>query len=489
MKNRIYKEITCCLLTMFSLLACVDLVEDTTGQPTPDKFFGTLTDFNSFISGAYAPITTMYGTDCPYVACAGGEDICVSSVVRWRGFEQADINSVNNPEEITDILWNNSYSSISACNTLISLIAGNTKLSSEQLSPIDGEARLLRALNYFNMVRWFGEIPILTEQNQSNAANEPQASIAAIYDQVISDLGIAEKKLPKTQTDKSRPTRYAAKALMAKVYLTMAGYPLNKTESYALARDKANEVITEGGYILEDDFSDLWLWQNRNTNTEFIFTLYASSNNGTGGYINRSVRPNEEKGWADWTSDQRFLAKFPVGDNSRVKGTFYLTFNADAGNISWQQAQVAEPYVGKLRDGGDKSGNYAGSAITNIADGFYPIIRYADVLLIYAEAANMAEGAPSTKAYDALNEVRLRAGLSSLSGLNNETFDKAVIDERNWELAFECNRWFDMCRRHIVADVISELYPSRTIDDHNYLLPKPSDQLAIMKGVRQNEKY
>ncbi len=471
------------------LSGCVDLKEDLTGQPTSDKFFGTVTDYNSFIAGAYTPIVSMYGTDCPYVACAGGEDICVSSVVRWRGFEQANINSVANPEEVTDVLWNNSYSSISACNTLIALIAANTKIPASELIPISGEAHFLRALNYFNMVRWFGEIPILNEANQTNAVQEQQSSIADIYAFIVSDLKEAEANLPDVQSDKTRPTIYSAKGLLAKVYLTMGGYPLNQTDKFALARDKAEEVISSAKYSLVSNYFDLWLWQNRNNNSEFIFTLYASSNNGTGGYINRSVRPNEEKGWADWTSDKRFLESFPIGDNSRVKGTFYLTFNADANYISWKQAQVAEPYCGKLRDGGDKAGNYSGSSVANIADGFYPILRYADILLIYAEAANLAEGSPSTKAYKALNMVRNRSGLGDLSNLNKDDFDKAVIDERNWELAFECNRWFDICRKHIVSNIVKAYYPERTIDDHNYLLPKPKDQLAIMLGLKQNTGY
>lgn len=101
----------------------------------------------------------------------------------------------------------------------------------------------------------------------------------------------------------------------------------------------------------------------------------------------------------------------------------------------------------------------------------------------------LAEGSPSQKAYDALNEVRRRAGLPELSGLTAKQFDDAVLDERNWELAFECNRWFDLCRRYLLKEKLSPWYPESTIDDHNYLLPKPNDQLMIMTGVKQNPGY
>lgn len=226
------------------------------------------------------------------------------------------------------------------------------------------------------------------------------------------------------------------------------------------------------------------MFDERYSNGEFIFTLYASSDNGSGGYINRAVRPAVEGGWADWTSDSRFMESFPAG--SRFDGTFYLTFNDGS---TWREADIAEPYISKLRDGGPKSGGYYGSSVANLADGFYCMLRYADILLIYAEAANLAEGSPSAKACDALNQVRQRAGLEPVGSLSAQAFDKAVLDERNWELAFECNRWFDLCRRHIVAEVVKSYYPSSSINDNNYLLPKPNDQLAIMLGVTQNPGY
>lgn len=471
-------------LAMPLLNSCDALDEDLTGQPTTDKFFNTLTDFNSFIAGAYTPLYAIFGSDAPYVATAGGEDVNVSSVVRWRGFENCDITTVSNPDEITDVLWNNSYASISACNTLISLVAQNDKLAPESLEPIEGEARFLRAMSYFNMVRWFGEIPVLTEDNQSNATQEPQSPVADIYDFIVSDLKEAERLLPENVDNPSKPCRLAASALLAKVYLTMAGFPLNRSEHYASAREKARSVIESGRYSLQPTFLNLWLFDHRYTNGEFIFTLYASSDNGTGGYVNRAVRPVAEGGWADWTSDRRFMQTFPGG--ARFDGTFYLNFNDGS---TWQDEQVAEPYVGKLRDGGPKSGGYYGSSEANLADGFYCMLRYADILLIYAEAANLAEGTPSAEALKALNDVRERAGLDAYGSLSHEAFDKAVLDERNWELAFECNRWFDLCRRHMVADIARIYSPSSSVSDNNYLLPKPNDQLAIMLGVTQNPGY
>ena len=195
------------LMTVSICCGCADLSEDLTGQPTSDKFFKTIVDFNSYISGAYTPLVKLYGEDAPYVACAGAEDVC-TPVVRWKGFEQVNINTVGNPEEVTDILWNNCYSSISACNTTIELVAQNTNLTAEELSPIDGEAKFLRAFGYFQLVRWFGEVPLLTEANQKNASVEPQAAIADIYKQIVVDLQSAETTLPSKREDRTRPTSW-----------------------------------------------------------------------------------------------------------------------------------------------------------------------------------------------------------------------------------------------------------------------------------------
>ena len=299
------------LLLVPMALSC-SLKEDLTGQPTADKFFGTISDFNGFMAGAYNPLVTLYGSDVPYVAGAGAEDV-FTNVVRWKGFETADINSVGNPDELTANLWNSYYSSISACNTMIRIISENTKLDEADLLPIRGEALFLRAFNYFNMVRWFGKVPLLLENNQNDAATEEETEIAAIYEQIVTDLKEAETILPDSQADPSKPAKVTASALLSKVYLAMAGYPLNATENYANARDAAKKVIDSNDFSLEPKFFDLWLFNNRMINSEYIFAFYASSSNGTGGYVNRAIRPEDhgEGGWADWTSDERYLNEFP----------------------------------------------------------------------------------------------------------------------------------------------------------------------------------
>ena len=127
-------------------------------------------------------------------------------------------------------------------------------------------------------------------------------------------------------------------------------------------------------------------------------------------------------------------------------------------------------------------------------DGFVPITRYAEVLLIYAEAANMAEGGPSAEALEAINKVRRRAGGYDQSvypdlpsGMSKAAFDDAVIAERGWELAFEGKRWFDLVRREMVVEANKDLYPN--VSENNRWLPKPGTEVDLIEGLNQNEGY
>lgn len=479
-------------LTVIALLftagGCISLDEDITAQPTAYKFFDEPDDFFSFIASAYAPLVTFYGSDSPYCMGAPAEDVDFD-VDRWEGFKTADINSVGNPDEMTDMAWDNMYKSIGICNTLIQTI-NDCNLDRTLLRAVEGEAKFLRAFCYFQLTRFFRTCPIITEENSSEAATAKDNTTEEIYAHILKDLADAESMLPEEQSDAFRPTVWAAKALLSEVYLTMAGYPLYQTDKYALARDKANEIIISERFDLEPVYFDLWLWDNRYTNKEFIFTFYANADNGDQTYVNCAVRPTDagEGGWCDWFSDKLFLEEFPVGDGSRVEGTFYLTL---LDGSSWETSIAGQPYVGKLRDAGPHSGGYSGpwNYANGNADGFFNQYRFSEILLIYAEAANMAENGPSKDAYEALNRVRRRAGCEEASNLSKDEFDKAVLDERKWELAFENSRWFDICRRQLLQEVLDKYCPGRKIDEHNYWMPKPYDRLEIWTGIEQNEGY
>ena len=451
--NKLFSIITAASAGVLMLLCsgCISLDEDLRGQPTSDKFFSRVSDFDSYIKGMYTNMNTFYGSDVPYIAGAAAEDVYVTNwVARWKPFEEADINAATNPDEITGDCWKFYYTVIGICNSTLQIVNASD-LPAQDLAPIVGEAKFMRALMYFNLTRFFREVPLITEENQALAATEKDATVEQIYAKIVSDLQDAEVSLPedRSQSEKMRPTLWAAKAILSKVYLTMAGYPLNQTQYYALARDKANEVIQNGPFDLEDNFFDLWLYDNRLTNDEFIFAYYCNYDSGDRSYLARAVRPKEggEGGWYDWCSSEQYLnemrayeqqymteeQKAAYTDGERVTGTFYLTC---IDGTSYQLTEDAQPFVGKWRDGGPRNNGYWGAATINNSDTFYPVIRFSEVLLIYAEAANMAEGGPSDAAYDAINRVRTRVGLPELpAGMSAADFDRQVLNERKFEFA------------------------------------------------------
>lgn len=485
--NKILKNTFSVLLVLSVTQGCVKLNETPESLLAPENFYRSQSDFETAVIAVYQPLFggyTAFDFDQPFVAEIGAEDIS-TGVKRWAPLESMN-GIVGQYDEITIPLWKFSYASIANANSVIHHASIATGINKEKLAEFEGQAKFLRAFNYFNLTRWFGEVPLITYENQIKAADVSQSAVTDIYAMIVEDLKDAEMKLPITFAEKGRVTQGAAKSLLAKVYLTMAGWPLNQTNNYNLARDKAKEVMDMGVYQLEPNFSDLWLVKNKLSNKEFIFSLQGISTGGwiPGSHFHVATRPWDggEGGWGDLCTDKRFFAMFPEGP--RKKASFHTVL---LDGTTWEKSSLGQPYIAKYRDGGAPCGPNEVCA-GNDGDFCAPILRYADVLMIYAEASNMAEGKPSATALSALNQVRKRAGLDLLpTGLSKEVFDKSVLDERNWELAFEHNRWFDLVRRDILVSTLKAWHPDVT--ETRKLLPKPSTELVLVKGLRQNPGF
>lgn len=479
--------------------SCVDLNEQTPGSLTTVALYKSQADLEAAAIGLYSPLFGNYAAfdfDWPIVMTAGGEDVDSQAGI-FRRFDELRADPTSGA---ISTMWNALYKSINNANNIIGNLENVPQ--TEARDQVEGQARFIRGMNYFFLTRWFGEVQLITFGNQSEAGDVEQSSIQEIYDFIVGDLLIAENLLPTTYEGiHARPTSGAAKAVLAKVYLTMAGWPLNQgQQAYALAKSKAAELITgvnAGNYSLEADFSRLWDGNNKFMNTEFIFILHGISANGSPNASHHHVasRPPVDGGWGDWYSEERFLNAFPAGP--RKDASFRLTFSDGS---DWSDNNVpgggpGQPFTAKYRNPGGACG-FDDVGCPEHGDGFFPIIRYADVLLIYAEAANQSDGAPSFEAYEAVNMVRRRAaGLSpntpdvtvDLAGLSSQDFDRAVLNERNWELAFEANRWFDLVRRELVIEVNAGVHDGVTVED--YWLPKPALQVDLSSGLRQNIGY
>lgn len=481
------------LLAAPTLQGCAKLDETPESAISPVNFYKTDADYLAAINGALQPWFSGYGAfdfNNALLLSGGADDVTsrptAPSLKAYDEFK-GDANGFQAEQE-----WRLLYKSINACNAIVSNLANATGLNPANRAAYEGQARYIRALAYFELTRWFGEIPIVTSENQAHVADLSQSTVAQVYDAITTDLKMAETMLPPTFADKGRPTQGAAKALLAEVYLNMAGWPLKDASKYALARDKAKEVIDGGQYKLADNFADLWKVKNKLSNPEFIFFFNGVSTASyvEGSHLHVASRPGEEGGWDDMMSEARFFNAFPEGP--RKDATFHSVFT-DAAHTPWQKSTIGQPYMAKYRDAG-AGATADGPVISFDGDGFFVMSRYAEVLLTYAEAANQAEGKPSAAALEAINQVRRRASGNDqklypdlTAAMSQPEFDAAVVAERAWELAFENKRWFDLVRKEKVVEVNKALYPS--VSARNLLLPKPQRELDLIKGLKQNPGY
>ena len=484
------KKIYLTLLVLFTVVFLNGCTKQLTEKPQnflgPDNFYKSTADFDAAIAGTIRTYFTGYGTFDSYNAfflCAGAEDVTGKGYNRFDAL-LPDPNSSN-----ILVCWTGIYKAINQANMIIAKLPLATAVPDASKLVYEGQARYLRALGYFYLTRWFGKVPlILTPEDSNNALNVAESPAIDIYTQIIADLTFAKANLS-SSINKLRPTKGAASAMLAEVYLNMTGWPLKDVSKYALARDEAKSVMDMGIYDLVVNFGDLWSFAGKLTNKEVMFMFNGITNAGSN--FQRSGRPSEEGGWEDFYTEKRYLDVFP--DGPRKIATFHTTFNTTP-PISYLTSGSKQPFMQKYYDSG--AGGTPTALLGGAGENFFPLNRYAEILLIYAEASNMATpGGPSTDALEAINKVRRRAGgynqavyADLPAGMTQAAFDAAVINERFYELGMECKRWFDLVRKEMVVQVNVGLYPY--VDAHNLLIPKPQDQVNLSLGkLTQNPGY
>lgn len=481
---------TVLFLSIVLSFGCTDrLIEEPKSIISPVNYFKSKADFTAAINGILRNHRGEFTSNGVLLLCGGGEDITSNQTnpeyLQYDEFKP----TLTGPWALGG--WRDFYRAVNEANLVVTKIADASEISATDKKYFEGQARYLRAFSYYYLVRWFGKIPIITSENQLDAVNVPESEVVDVYKYMEEDLKYAEANLPPTFSEKGRPTSIVAKALLAELYLTWACWPVKDATKYALARDKAKEVMDLDMFELEPHQADLWLSANKFTNKEFIFIINASSGAArTGSSIHhQGMRPSEEGGWDDIMTEPRFIAAFP--DGPRKDATFWTVF---ADGTTWQNSLVQKPYIAKYRDAGAAATLTQGAVSSYAGDGFFVIHRYADILLIYAEAANMAEGGPSVAATDAVNLVRRRAAENNQAlypdlpyNMSQTAFDAAVIAERNWELAFEGDRWFDLVRKEMVVSANIAEFP--WVKAFHALLPKPLAELQLLPLLQQNPGY
>lgn len=459
------------LILIFGLIfsSCSsDFLEETPkGSLTPENFYKTASDLE-MAQGALTLRLNAAFNNTPAIYY-GGDDVTAHRKGNKIDFSDFDVFNANSSNGRMTSYWNNFYGTIKSANGLIQNYQNATTATENQRNNAAGHAYFMRAISYFYLTRTWGEIPLITTVGISDGQT-PNASVQDIYNLIVSDLQRAEQLLPNHWSGKANqngvdifPTVGSAKSLLASVYLTMAGWPLHQVDKYTLAASKAKEVIdnrTSWGYGLEANFADLWKIGNK-YNHEAVFACYYNSLTSTFNFENGNMMgpnpyaPIEESGWEDGFGEISFYNRFPSGPRKDATYQSQIFVDHNPNNvITWQQSLAAHPFYLKYRDDDSydwsthTANNWLGSA-TNF------LIRYSDVLLIYAEAKAMSSG-PDVTAYAAVNQVRQRAagGIANnlTPGLSATQFRDAVVEERGWEFAGELGiRWYDLVRTETVG--------------------------------------
>lgn len=482
------------LLTLLVLLnavtGCVSLIEEPENFYSPENITNEK-GLTSMVNGIYNRIGEYqyYGRSHYTMSDMGSDDTDPGTLGRPERVTIDNFTHDANNSAVSDV-WQRIYDGINRANLTIDT-GEKLGIDPARKAAILGEARFLRALNYFNAVRYWGDVPLVTSSPQSlddiaRVSNLKRNPVAEVYTQIIQDLTAAEQALPLQQTEKGRATKGAAQALLAKVYLTR--------QEWAKAAEYAKKVIDSKQYSLVPDYKNLWLVANEN-GPEHIFSLQGMGSAGYGSRYTVAFRPsNYTAGFAINVPMLDFYNSFK-NEDYRKQVSFLTQFTDPTGKvIAYTDFQPTtskgRPHIGKFDDAGPTANITANENDTN-----YPIIRYAEVLLMYAEALN-EDGGPTALAYQSINEVRKRArnnnpaaltALPDLAGLSQEQFRQAVRQERRWELCFESQRWFDLVRWDVLVQTMSPTRPN--VKAFHKLFPIPQAEIDRNPSLTQNPGY
>jgi hypothetical protein len=467
--------------------SCNKLTEQPSSVIESSKFYQTSADAIAAVNAVYSTLNSdpagdfpIYGRNLNLLICNGSDEQVYSPSNTNPDVRALGTATYVASNDRVKKNWQQHYYGISRANVAIDHIPAipfDTVLQQRLVR----EARFIRALLYFNLVRLHGDVPLVLHDPNSVDVNELKIARSpkdSVYAQIIADLQDAVN-LPKRYTgaDIGRATSGAAHALLAKVYVTRRQWPA------ALA--ELQELINGGyGYDLFTNYADVFQQATKN-GKEHIFSVQFGTNLGaknstqslsSGNFnsFNVAVYPG------DIPADSALYQLFSAADTRRQVTFFTTQYNAATG----QTINFGAPRFAKFID-------YSISPLTNqaISGINFPVIRFADILLLYAEVLNELNGGPTAEAYAALNRVRTRAGIPGLAAtLDQAAFREAVFLERRKEFIQEAQRWFDLSRRGgtYLYDALKKLPAKTGAAVKDTLYPIPQSEIDLNSKLTQN---
>ncbi|HAZ03300.1 MAG TPA: RagB/SusD family nutrient uptake outer membrane protein [Marinilabiliales bacterium] len=504
-------------LLAFTALSCNESFIELTPEDSYSaaSFFQTEPQFRQAVTAAYVPLRDLLNNDYftsemrsdnthyqPYPANRGTAYLYRENIA---DFTDTPVNSY------TNAVYFHCYSCISKTNIVIERLK-NAEIPEAAKADIDGQAKFLRAWNYFKLVRLFGDVPLfLTEVTKADDAFLPRTATDLIYDRIIADAkdAIAELAAPAKFPQSGQATKGSATMLLAEVYATQKkwaeaetllstlsgmGYGLNANyaDAFSTTNKNSKESLFEVQYLqgtaagtAPSNF--IYQFLPRTTTTTLI-TGTTTNNSGTGGWNT----PTQDLISAYEANDKRLDASIGIAEGAyNASNLLVISANKSIVNYTPAAGKVGVPYPKKYL--------HTPHAAANNSNDNWPIYRYADALLLLAEAQN--EQGKSAIALTSLNLVRVRAGLTASTETNQSLLRNIIAHERRVELAFENHRWHDLVRTEKAVEVMNaygvklkQLYSYLTPDSYNVtsdrlLFPIPQSERELNPALTQNNGY
>ena len=455
---------------------------------TQGNFYQDETQLKQALNDAYRQLTIIYnphGVPCLY-AGQSSDDVCIIAKGSGDNYTEQIVEHVILPNNgrILDA-WRDCYNAIYICNVIIhQLEITEVSLDANLKSRMMAEAILIRSLLYFNMVRAWGDIPLITEPiSPIEAYDYLRESTENVYQQIIDDLNMAKTNLPESYSgeDVGRVTKYAAAGILAKVHLTLGNTALAKAElEFIINSNKFTLDADQNSVVDMDDYLYIFHPDTKNCKSSILEVQYKSGPNAVNSshqityapfsrsfnLVDLGVPLSSFAGRGESTPTQDLIDEFEV-DDPRHEASIFPGFT-DLDTDIFTEWPFTIKYF-------DPDYNNPGSNVK--------VIRYADVLLMYAEVTQDA---------NYLNMVRNRAGLPHFGTVDYPstlypTLDLAIEHERRVELSFEFHRFFDLVRTNRAIAVLQS--KGYDIDASDLLFPIPQAEIDINPNLTQNSGY
>lgn len=518
--KRIYISVIFSLGLLFTF-SCDDLAEEPVGLLSPEGFFKTPQDVQIGLNGGYSALEheAFWGRKLFLALMLRSDMVTIGDQTTTALRIEVDQLNMSSDNGMVGAFWPKGYEALAAINYALEG-AKSVDAPEAELNAVVAEGRFLRAFIHYHFVRLFGEIPYIDVafSDPNLAYTLPQNPVDDSYAGIIADLEFAAEWLPDNPAIRSRPGKGTAAALLASVHLTR--------ENWNDAYEQAKWVIDNSGafqYQLEGEFADLFDPSLSAPSMEVLFEIDFSGNDAAGAiggsnpstdYLASVTGPRKDERFAmgeGWSVAVPSLNVYNTWDSRDYRkavsfDTLMLYLGEETPYTEWGDIplNVARPHIAKyyrsLGFSGASSGlNGRDSEIDQ------PVIRYAEVLLIAAEALNEMNGGPNAEAMGYVNEVRARARREMdgdpsndrsfpadvSGGLNQESFRDLVLEERRLELAFEGSRWYDIQRRRLGESAFgpSGLEQQAFNPARDYLFPKYQSDVDKNPNLDQNSNY